>query len=280
MVTSFNSPLPLPASLLALRRIRFPRKLGFCDRLFGASLARHGIAWVRTAAGPVWKLDLANTTHRWLVYGDYEGPALWRWLEKNPPLRDPIVDSGANIGQTVLTFASQFPSTRIFAYEPGAAAREWLAQGVRENKLDAVTIRPVGLGASPSQARLASAGSSSSHGSWNRISQSEGETIELNTMDRELSELGIETIGFWKLDMEGYELEAIRGARSALSRHAVRAIYAEIGCPEESEVFRTLADHGYSAHRIMPDGSLRPCRSVAAYESALFLAPGHPAASR
>ena len=94
----------MPALLRFLQRRDFPRKLGVCDRLFGRALDVHGIAWVRTAVGPVWKLDLANVTHRWIVYGYYEGPELWRWLLAQRGAVRTIVDSGANIGQMVLMY--------------------------------------------------------------------------------------------------------------------------------------------------------------------------------
>lgn len=72
--------VPLPLALRFLRRLEFRGKLGLMERLFGTGLARHGVTWIETQAGIPWELDLTNPTHRWIVYGFYEGPAFWRWL--------------------------------------------------------------------------------------------------------------------------------------------------------------------------------------------------------
>src|SRR5438270_433228 len=66
--------LPLPVRWL--QPFDFPHKLGICERLFGKRLSVLGSCWVQTAAGISWKLDLANSTHRWIVYGKIEGEAI------------------------------------------------------------------------------------------------------------------------------------------------------------------------------------------------------------
>jgi FkbM family methyltransferase len=271
--TSPDRPLPLPALLRALQRRAFPRKLGLCDRVFGRTLAAHGIAWVRTAPGPVWKLDLANATHRWIVYGDYEGPALWRWLGRRRDAIRTVVDSGANIGQTALTFAALLPAARIFAYEPGAAARTWLAEGVAVNRLAQITIEAAGLGATPKSARLASEDADERHGSWNKVNDTRGEPIALVTLDDELARHGIATLDFWKLDMEGYELEALRGASRALAARRIRALYVEVGGAAGEPALAFLREHGYSIHKLAPSGRPGPWQSGGDFDSALCLAP-------
>jgi len=269
--------LSLPASLRCVQRWEFPHKLGVCERLFATSLARNGIRWVRTAVGPVWKLDLANPTHRWIVYGCYEGPGLWRWVRSQTVKIATIVDSGANIGQTVLYFASLLPDARIIAYEPGGTARRWLEEGVRRNGFKNVKVEAAGLGHAASMARLGQAGGAIQHGSWNRISASEGEEIAIASLDDELKRCNCPIVDLWKLDVEGYELESLRGAAQAIAVHRIRAIYMETGSSAANSL-AYLAEQGYTRWHLLDSGRLEPMRGMVSWGNALLLAPGHPSA--
>ncbi len=266
--------VPLSPALRLLRRVEFRGKLRVMDRLFGRSLARHGTAWVETHPGIPWELDLANPTHRWIVYGYYEGCAFWRWLLLNRTRIHTVVDSGANIGQTTLYFVRLLANAHVHAYEPGAAARAWLTRGIERNNLANVTVSPAGLAAAPGQAFLKPVGDAQHHGSWNRLDESEGEAIPLVTLDREMARLGLERIDLWKLDMEGGEPGAIAGAAHALAHGRISAIHAEILGDSGPGVGRTLESYGYRPFVARHD-RLVPASGPLAREgdNALFLHP-------
>jgi FkbM family methyltransferase len=83
-----------------------------------------------------------------------------------------------------------------------------------------------------------------------------------------------------KLDVQGYELEILKGAPSALTE--TQAIIAEIsffpfqsGMPVFHEVVRQLAEHGFVVHDIL-SLSLRPLDRAAGQIDVLFLSAGHP----
>ena len=65
--------IAIPLSLRTMRKLKIPKKLGFLESLFGSTLAAQGTGWVKCSNGVIWKLDLTEPTHRWIVYGDYEG---------------------------------------------------------------------------------------------------------------------------------------------------------------------------------------------------------------
>jgi hypothetical protein len=129
-----NGSPPLPLLLRCLQPLEFPRKLGLCERLFANRLARLGDCWVRTSTGVVWRLDLRNPTHRWMVYGDYEGSGFLNWVRSNVPPTGAIVDSGANIGQMAVYFGvvvrggGFMPSNRVRRSSPGSQS---LSRGTR-----------------------------------------------------------------------------------------------------------------------------------------------------
>jgi FkbM family methyltransferase len=264
--------LELPLGLRLLQRIEFPAKLGVCELMFGHALSREGIRWVRTAPGPVWRLDLANPTHRWIAYGYYEGPSLWRWLRARAGAIRTVVDSGANIGQTTLYFAAYLPHARILAYEPGRLAREWLAEGLAANGFKGIQVEAAGLSSSARSARLGTLGGAELHGAWNQIGPSGGDAIALVTLDAELERHGIAEVDLWKLDVEGHELEALRGAERSLATRRIRALYMELG-EAHAESVSFLAGFGYSGWKLGNSGRAEPLLGQAGWGNGLFLPP-------
>lgn len=277
MNSSFDAPIELPALLKGFQRFDFDHKLGICERLFGRALAVHGIAWVHTAPGVCWKLDLTNHTHRWIVYGSYEGPGFWRWLRGQPRI-DTIVDSGANIGQTVLYFSQFASEARILAFEPGTSARAWLTECVSANSMERVQIEASALGAASGEARLIGPDADDLHGSWNQVSATQGEPIKVTTLDAELQRMNMDVLNLWKLDLEGYEFQALQGAVRALDAGRIRALHMELSGDDQDHSHRFLTARGYRPHTITPSGRLVAGRVVKAYDSVLYLAPSLPTA--
>jgi hypothetical protein len=105
-----------------------------------------GICWVKTGSGLVWKLDLANATHRWIVYGKYEGAAFLNWAKNYLSADSVVIDSGASIGQMLMYLSQWIPQGKLLAFEPGKQAREWLTDCLQVNPDLPVEICPYGLG--------------------------------------------------------------------------------------------------------------------------------------
>jgi hypothetical protein len=73
----------------------------------------------------------------------------------------------------------------------------------------------------------------------------------------------LDQIDFLKLDLEGHELEALKGAESLLENHAIRAIQFEFGgCNIDSRTYirdfwQLLHDrYNYSLYRLVPNRKL------------------------
>lgn len=264
----------LPRLLRLARRSEFPRKLGILERLFGAALARLGVTWVETASGIPWKLDLRNPTHRWIVYGKYEGAAFLDWAREWLPADGVVVDSGANIGQMAQYFATFVPRGRVLAFEPHPAARAWLLECLARNRGLPVEVFPEALAAQAGDLRLAEVGSDEGHGAWSRIDgRGEHRIAAVRLADR-LAELGIASVDLWKLDVEGAEPEALAGAEPLLRERAIRAVYVELGFGRGAETVDALARHGYRGHVFTGHGRLAPLVGVPEHANALFLPAG------
>lgn len=258
--------------LRALRRLEFPRKLGLCERLFATALARRGICWTNTAAGIEWKLDLANATHRWIVYGKYEGRAFLDWARDNLPADARIVDSGANVGQMLLYLAQWVPRGRVLAIEPGREAADWLAECLHRNPRLPVELVRCALGAAEGTARLQPVGERVVHGACNRIAaDGEGEAVALRPLEAMVRERGWPRLDLWKLDVEGYELHALAGAESLLRARRVGALYIELGFGNGERIRRYLDSFGYDCRLFGPDGRLFAPRALPPHVNGLFL---------
>ena len=265
------NPVALPLALRALRRLDFPHKLGICERLFGSAIARHGVCWVPTAAGVPWKLDLANPTHRWIVYGDYEGPGLLGWARANLPRNGVVVDSGANIGQTALYLAQYVPEGRVLAVEPSAAAADWIEECVAASPALPIEVLRLALGETEGEARLKMQGTAEIHGAWNQVSESEGEPVRIARLDDLLARKGIARVDLWKLDVEGYEMHALRGAGDLLRRRAVGALLVELAFGNGPAIIAHLEGLGYRYGVFDARGALHRPAELPEHTNALFL---------
>ena len=246
MVKSLKSKINLPIGLSLLRRFPIPRKLGSLDWLYRQSLQKHGVSWVQTSAGTIWKLDLRNATHRWIIYGDYEGPGFVPWAKRWVREDSVVVDSGANIGQVLLYLAPRIRTGRYIAVEPNPQARAWLLACLERYPGWPVTVESFGLGASPGRASLFGAEGESAVGSHGSLKTGTGD-IEVCTLDEYCREKGIEKIDLWKLDMEGGEEAALRGARELLERKAIKALVVETDEGRFDRDCANMKSQGYEA---------------------------------
>ena len=263
--------ISLPLLLTWLQPLDFLHKLGICERLFGSAIAPHGICWVQTAAGIPWKLDLANPTHRWIVYGKYEGAPFLTWAKKFLPPNGIVVDSGANLGQMLLYLAQWVPQGKVIAFEPGTEPADWLKECLMVNVTLPVEILQFGLGACPAKLRLRNSGANYIHGAWSQISETEGEAIEIVRLVDELAQRSIQTVDLWKLDVEGYEVPALQGAEALLKEHRIRAIYVELAGENGQQVRDYLSKFGYSCYIFDRNGKLHAPSQLPSHTNGLFL---------
>ena len=239
--------LNLPAGLRLLRRVAFPKKLGLLGRMYGKTLARQGVGWVKTSPGPVWKLDLRNSTHRWIVYGDYEGPGFIPWAKKWVRENSVVIDSGANIGQVLLYLAAKIETGRYIAFEPFPPAREWLLECLQQHSKWPVKVEDLGLGEKVGTASLAGQwGGDAAVGSHTELQPGEGE-IRMTTLGHYAKDNSLNKIRLWKLDMEGGEEAALRGAHTLLKKQAIEALVLETDPDRFNSITKLLATYGYFA---------------------------------
>lgn len=241
-----------------LRRLPLPRKLGLLETLYGKKLSALGVQTVSCANGHVWTLDLREVTHRWLVYGDYEGPLQMNWLRQWLSGGGVFVDSGANIGQYVLSL-SHLPGVQTFAFEPVSHERQWLETCLLRYPEWSVEIAPLALGADRRQLNIRVAGGKSTfRQDWYENQRLDEELISMTTLDIYAAENNIQRIRLWKLDMEGYEPQALAGAQALLAQRRIDALLIEAQTSTIPAIKKNLAIGNYNLFQIQSSGQLVP----------------------
>lgn len=186
-----------------------------------------------------------------------------------------LIDVGANIGQTLVKFfAVAGPAGRYIGFEPNAKAASYVEELIIRNDLKYAAIVPVGLGLNAHLAALLlhSAGSTDPAASMQgaiRDADFYGsrKTVAVFDGDSALATLGVpEGPIILKIDVEGGELEVLRGLEDTISRLRP-LIILEILPPsyfspsvndhrrrQAEELTRHMADRGYIMRAINEDG--------------------------
>lgn len=162
-----------------------------------------------------------------------------------------LLDVGALHGLFALAFTHGRPEARALAVDPSPAALEVLESNLRLNPACRIEPLPVAVGARPGALRMQPC--------WHHLEAlPEGAAAEgvvevpLTTIDRLCGERGLAP-DVVKIDVEGYELEVLEGARETLARcrpvlflevHPARL--AELG-GSAAEVGSLLEGLGYRA---------------------------------
>jgi FkbM family methyltransferase len=181
-----------------------------------------------------------------------------------------VFDVGANQGQYLETAIHSFPDRprSIHAFEPSAATFRILAQ--RFGHVTGVRLNPVGLGDRAGEYDLFSDAEGSGLASLTErqlehlgISHQRSERVRIETLHEYCAAQGIERIDLLKIDVEGHELDVLRGADGMLSRRRIRMVTFEFGgCNIDTKTFvrefwQLFTRHGMTSfHRIMPSGRL------------------------
>jgi FkbM family methyltransferase len=143
-----------------------------------------------------------------------------------------IFDAGANVGQTVSGLLRYFPkSTRIFCFEPVSATMQELKSAYQAH--DNIVFVQTALGAEPSQGAM----KLHQNSAFNSLSDRSGfddligtsEQVPITTIDHFCEERSIQAIDILKMDIQGWELSAMRGAKSMLNANKITFVIAEVG---------------------------------------------------
>ena len=175
-----------------------------------------------------------------------------------------FLDVGANHGLLSFGLAQKFPRMRFHLFEPNQKLVESIEKSRRLYPPMRAEINPVAV--CDQDGRIYFEVQSEQTGA-SHITNSGGVPIRSVRLDSYLRDKSIERVDLLKIDIEGYELTALRGAEHALKNRHIKAIYFEyfekflVRVAPPSELIGFLDSLGYEvcfcreADLAQPDGA-------------------------
>jgi FkbM family methyltransferase len=185
-----------------------------------------------------------------------------------------IFDVGANTGQFInlMEKGMNGVSLQIHAFEPSCYSYQKLEENTKE--YGNATLNNFGLGECAGEFTLYSDKSGSGLASLTKrrldhfgLEFNCSETVEIDTLDDYCRRRSIQGIDLLKLDVEGHELDVLRGGECMLNQRRIRMVSFEFGgCHLDSRTFFQDFFYFFKEHhmdgifRITPSGFLMPIK--------------------
>ena len=182
--------------------------------------------------GAVWVRPAQNIGQHVLLAGHYEGH-LVDVVQAYTRAGFSFVDVGANIGLHVLaaSMARRDETQRFLAFEPESDVFSQLAANCALNGLDFITLRQEGIGDQPGELLLHTSTdfNEGSHSLLPRPGTAAAGRVPITTLDSALPEL-LPTGGavLLKIDIEGFEPQALAGGQTWLTAQKTAALLMEV----------------------------------------------------
>jgi FkbM family methyltransferase len=188
------------------------------------------------------RVDISDYIGHYLFFGfsDVGIDKLFSLCDENSK----VLDVGANIGWTVLNLARIAKHGKVLGFEPDPYNFDRCRENITLNNFENVNVFPVGLGNKNDRVNMEVRTPSNRGG--NRIAPSNSQDarpVDIVKLDdfAPVKELG--GVDLIKMDVEGYELNALRGAEQLLRKYKP-ILFIELDD-------NNLKDQGDSAHALI-----------------------------
>jgi FkbM family methyltransferase len=158
-----------------------------------------------------------------------------------------VCDVGANIGTVSIPLAKAFPGLSVFAFEPQLPIFRLLMRNVALNGLMSVEPYPWALGETDGVIEFATPAltTQTNFGAVGRGSQS-GDKVPV--VIRRLDSFALPSLSIIKIDVEGHDLEVVRGAQETIQRDRPILFCEAHASPKTVELIRLLVQWDYDAY--------------------------------
>jgi len=194
-------------------------------------------------------VEIRDPRHQQLIWlrGKYYEPKMLEYIRAHYQ-GGVFIDGGACIGNHTLFFA-RFCANYVIAIEPEPGNIARLRRNLELSKLShKVAVIPAAISDKPGRGALRRAGFKKSTGTFELI---DGDDVPVLTLDNILytANIGFLPVTLLKLDVQGSEMAALRGARGLLERHRP-ALFIELMTAAEIALADSfLREFGYKRGR-------------------------------
>lgn len=183
----------------------------------------------------------------------YEEELLNKCVAPNKNKYKVIYDIGANIGNHTVYFAHNIPNVQIFSFEPMKENYELLKRNVIDNFLKNVKTFNFALGAHNMKACMKILIENNNGSASMKEKFVDGEKVKVRVID----ELKLSYPDFVKIDVEGYEVEVLKGMKNLLD-NCTPDLWIEVDTKNAISVITFLSELGYC----MADCELRAGNNI------------------
>lgn len=186
-------------------------------------------------------LDISDLI-QWYLYFGFLDPSHEAFLALCEP-GETVVDVGANIGITAMrASAAVGPEGMVHAFEPDRKNRARFQQHITDNQIRNIRIYPLAVGDRSSAGFVHRIPANSGMTTVTTSPSEDGDEVRIVGLDEWFSAEPLFRLDVFKIDVEGAELEVLRGAQNLIQRFHPK-LFVEV---DDSN----LRSHGTNAHEL------------------------------
>lgn len=192
--------------------------------------------------GLILRVDISDYMGHYLYFGFRD--ASMEKLFDLTTAESNVIDVGTNVGWTFLNFAKRCDRGHVIGFEPDPENYEVCRFNVELNDFRNAILLPKGLGTK--HARLSMEVRTPGNRGGNRIATGPAVSsvmVDIEPLDEVNAIVSWGHVDLIKIDVEGYELHVLSGARRLLTTHKPK-LFIEVDD-------NNLRDHGHSARELM-----------------------------
>jgi FkbM family methyltransferase len=175
-----------------------------------------------------------------------------------------VFDCGANQGIYTCAFAALVgPSGRVIAIEPQDYAVEAIRKNISINGFNNVVVQHSAVSDSEGSATLDVSRGAVSASIIRDFGRQSARTVHTVTLERVAEREGLDRVDLVKMDIEGAEYNALRGAEGLLAKYKpILVLEASPSDPDWFRVATLLKKYDYEPHLVDEEGRLAPIRNL------------------